>query len=710
MVRILPTQSPSGALGKVLRRFWGAVPVEVLEKRARELMALLRSRQTFTRWSRLPVDCTTRGAVEAAYRASLHSEIVLGHIDDDGRLLCKFGVLPGLPPVSEVGFVERKRFSLDVVLCEDALLIRKDYRGDRNSFVREWAALAILGGIVNVPAIHHVDEQRCVVFKNLIIGKTLRELLVAKGASILHAHTRNDSALAGLDERARLEAVWARGRECLNGVVDGEFLSSLERQLQLIHTQGITGVSFTWGNVVVDQQSNTPWLIDLDRARVARSASSLSFRFFQRRDCEQYKSIYGRSIAATRSTSGSGISKAQIANSHNRGVINSRYQSTFLIATSWHDGPVSQQFRRLGAELASRGHRVVMLIDRHNRAGENHVGNPAVFTWPSIRPTRFRDGWFLSALIRHQHPDCLVSNFGAVNLMTLVGWWHRVTHRIVWHHTLSSAVDADGLKPPWKLGLLRWRKRSVWRFATAIAAVSDAARNDLRTRFDVPSAKCHVIYNSLEDPLQGKTVPRSLSGKNRILCVGRFHPCKGQDILLRALSLLGQDLPEIRVDFVGDGPLRAECEKLVGELGLCKCCRFLGAVPHEKVLAAMAQSDITVVPSRNEAFGLVALESLAMGTPVVASAVGGLPEILTGDLERLLVPSNDPKALARTLHLLLTDTSGYQALSARCRARYLEQFEQSAAVRRQADWLESIVSGEPSAPFDRCSKVPSVDL
>jgi colanic acid/amylovoran biosynthesis glycosyltransferase len=386
------------------------------------------------------------------------------------------------------------------------------------------------------------------------------------------------------------------------------------------------------------------------------------------------------------------MSMTQTAEITNVGASKPPTQLSLLIATSWKDSPVSQQFRCLGAELVSRGHRVVLLVDGQNRAVENPAGKPAVLTWPSPRPIRLQDARFLSAMIRKQRPDCLLANFGSVNLMTLVGWWHGVKHRIAWYHTVSSANDLDALEPPWKLALLRWRKRQVWRFATAIVSVAEAAREDLLTRFHVPAAKCHVIYNSLADPLLGQAVTKALSGENRILCVGRFHYTKGQDVLLRALASLKPALPQLRVEFLGDGPLRAECERLADDLDLAHCCRFVGAVPHEKVLQAMAGSDVTVVPSRSEAFGLVAMESLAMGTPVVASAAGGLPEILQGALGTWLVPPDDPEALAGKLKLLLMDAPGYSRLSSQSRARYLEEFEQGAAVKRQANWLESLLS------------------
>jgi glycosyltransferase involved in cell wall biosynthesis/2-polyprenyl-3-methyl-5-hydroxy-6-metoxy-1,4-benzoquinol methylase len=901
-------------LGKMVRRMARPMPIAALRERARALTPGRTTSLPFTSWAQLPLAPEVRAEVEAARKGSPEAELLLGTIDDDGRVLWRFGPLPGLPSVSDAQFVDRRRFGLSIILCKDSLLICKDYRGDHETFVREWAALTHLAGKVNVPAVHHVNESRTLLYRNLILNKTIRELLVTSGATILNADTSSDASLKTLNQKERTEAVWTRGRDLLPKIVDEEFLQRLEEQLEAAHREGVVGISITWGNVVVEEATNTPWLIDLDKARILQSRDSISFQLLRDDERVLFNQVYNRHLI-TESTArealashglkmggwyapidfGKGLTTAGFWSTDNgtgrwaylnkpvlkellagkrildlgsnNGIMpmmmlrdgakevlgvelspenvecaqfvrrvfewrdGQRYQlqmhrgnmldvlrcdwgrfdiitafcslyylepdemaavvrkaaelapvmilqaktdtrktatenkaqksslpflknmlekngfphvevvapkqftrplliartssngtsmaartwnmtgtpaghakvdtasvkSTFLIATSWQSGPVSQQFRALGAELVSRRHNVVLLIDRHNRAVENYTTNPAVFIWPSFRPTRLQDARFLSHLIRHRRPDCLVSNFGSVNVMTLTGWCHRVKARVAWHHTLSSQTDVDTPHPPWKLRLLRWRKRWVWRFATAIATVSGAAKQDLHNRFHVPNEKCQVIYNSLADPLNGGAYIKKLSGENRIVCVGRFHRSKGQDVLLRAAGLLALQIPKLKIQFLGDGPLRGECERIAAELNLTDSCNFEGSVPHSKVLEAMQVADVVVVPSRNEAFGLVALESIALGTPVVASAVGGLVEILTEGLQQLLVPPNDPKTLADKLHQLLTHSSEhYAALSAQSRLRFLQEFEQSAAVRRQADWLESLLPpGKP---------------
>ena len=360
----------------------------------------------------------------------------------------------------------------------------------------------------------------------------------------------------------------------------------------------------------------------------------------------------------------------------------------YFIGVSWAETPVSHQFRALGRALAARGHRVVFLADQQNRAAEEPAGNPAVLTWPSKRPTRAADALFLIKLARRFKPDCLVANFGSVNVMLLAGWSAGVPRRIAWYHTLSSQISDDARVSRLRLGFLRWRKRLVYRFATNLVAVSEGARADLQRVFQTPAGRCRVFYNALADPLQGRTVQKGLSGRNVVACAGRFDHSKGQDVLIRALALPGME--EVRIEFLGEGPERAGCQALAASLGVAGACRFAGAVPHDQVLAVMSQADLTVVPSRDEAFGLVALESLAVGVPVVASAVGGLAEVVRHDQEGWLVPPNDPAALAASIQRALRTPALHAAASRSARARFLDSFVLGPAVEAQANWLESL--------------------
>lgn len=251
---------------------------------------------TFTSWRHLPIKDDVRKAIEETRKETPQREIVIGHIDNDGRVLGLFGDIPGLPSVSKAEFLKRKRFGVDIVLIEDSLLVRKDYRGQENRFLSEWLTLAILSGKANVPAIHHVDEKNFRIYKNLILGKTIREFLVDAGAKIMHAQTKEDPELMRLDDAARLLAVVRRGTSLVSSVLPDSLLCEIECQMNLIHSSLVTNFSNTFGNIVIDTEKGAPWFIDLEGAVSHRSTSELAFIF--RRDIDQVKfnERYGRTL------------------------------------------------------------------------------------------------------------------------------------------------------------------------------------------------------------------------------------------------------------------------------------------------------------------------------------------------------------------------------------------------------------------------------
>lgn len=364
----------------------------------------------------------------------------------------------------------------------------------------------------------------------------------------------------------------------------------------------------------------------------------------------------------------------------------------YFLGFTWGQSAVGQHFQALAEELTDRGERVLALTGGCNRSIENPNGSLIVRTWPSPRPTHMRDAKFLAELIRRHHPKCFVSNFGADNVMVLVGWLTGVPVRVAWYHTLQQQIAQDSEHPAWVRNIQRLRKRLVYHAATHLATNSLAACRDLQHAFGVPLQKCTIWANSLRDPWQDASPPVASSRALKVVCAGRFHPSKGQDTLIRAIASLRNEALCPEVLFLGDGPVRHDCEELARSLGVADWCHFLGSVSPAQVLAEMSSAAVTVVPSRDEAFGLVNIESLAAGTPVIASAVGGIPEIIRDGVDGFLVPPDDPIALASKLHVLLSDVGLRTSMGTQGRQRFLECFEQSIVVKRQADWLEALVA------------------
>jgi glycosyltransferase involved in cell wall biosynthesis len=129
----------------------------------------------------------------------------------------------------------------------------------------------------------------------------------------------------------------------------------------------------------------------------------------------------------------------------------------------------------------------------------------------------------------------------------------------------------------------------------------------------------------------------------------------GIDILLQALVAVKAKVPDVWLAIAGKGALRPVLEQQARELGLQEQVQFLGYVPDEQLPVAYQAADLTVVPSQSlEGFGLILLESLACGTPVLSTPVGGMPEVLRPFQPALVTDSPDSDALAARLVELLT--------------------------------------------------------
>jgi glycosyltransferase involved in cell wall biosynthesis len=323
---------------------------------------------------------------------------------------------------------------------------------------------------------------------------------------------------------------------------------------------------------------------------------------------------------------------------------------------------------------------------------ENFSANPATIIWPSRRPTRLADALFLGRLVLRFRPDCLVANFAAVNWMCIVGWLLRVKHRIAFYHTLSTQLDRDSQNGRKALGKFSWfRKKLVYKTATCIVGNSEAALLDAQAAFGIPAKKCKLWQYSMPDPAARFNLVASGEREDLLVCAGRLSPSKGQDVLLAALQLALTAATSTKVEFLGSGPNSDQLRRVAQERGLSQRCAFRGLVSNEEVLKRMSRAQITVVPSRNEAFGLVNVESMSVGTPVIASRVDGIPEIVRDGLDGYLVAPDDPRALAEKLTLVLRDLSLRERLGSNARQRFLDKYENQSVVHSQASWLQQVL-------------------
>ena len=183
-------------------------------------------------------------------------------------------------------------------------------------------------------------------------------------------------------------------------------------------------------------------------------------------------------------------------------------------------------------------------------------------------------------------------------------------------------------------------------------------------------------------------------GEPRLVCVGRLIPIKGHLVLLRALAQARLRVPGITLDVAGRGPLGPALQAYARELGIDEAVRFLGFV--SPVENAFEEAAVAVVPSLGEGFGMVALEAMERARPVIASSVGGLPEIVADGETGLVVPPADAGTLAEAMVALAGDLGRAAAMGKAGRARALAEFTPERAAAR-IEQLYLAGAGSPAA-------------
>lgn len=186
----------------------------------------------------------------------------------------------------------------------------------------------------------------------------------------------------------------------------------------------------------------------------------------------------------------------------------------------------------------------------------------------------------------------------------------------------------------------------VLKEADRVIAVSGFLRNEA-LRIGGDEEKTKVIRGGVSP---GKRPRKEVRGKNTVLFIGGLVKQKGADILVKAFKRV-MEKHNAELVIVGDGPERASLERLCRELGVA--AEFTGYV--EDTRNVLRKSSVLVLPSREEGFGLVLLEAMALGIPVVATRVGGIQEIIADGENGLLVEREDPEALAEAISRVLED-------------------------------------------------------
>jgi len=297
----------------------------------------------------------------------------------------------------------------------------------------------------------------------------------------------------------------------------------------------------------------------------------------------------------------------------------------------------------------------------------------------------------LAAALRRHRPA--IVNFHYIGARTI---YFLLLRPVFGYKLVATVHGSDVLRPENRdRGCLGY----VLRKADAVTVVSQHAADRVLSHAGVDAAKVHIIPNGIDlgfwsEGVDGAGEQGGSEGPT-ILAVGRLHEVKGQDVLIAAMPRILASVPKARLVLAGDGPNRQPLAEQVGALGLGEAVAFIGEVDAAAVRAWFAAADVVVVPSRSEGTPLALLEAMASETAVVASEVGGIPDVVGSDAAVLVEPEA-PEALADAVIALLRDPARRRRLADRGRAR-VEHWCESTAHRRYAEVFRGLIGHDESA-------------
>ena len=356
---------------------------------------------------------------------------------------------------------------------------------------------------------------------------------------------------------------------------------------------------------------------------------------------------------------------------------------------SWHvPGGVQVHVRQLASHLRARGHVVCILAPGDAAAdpdGAIIVGRAVGIRGNgSVAPVCLsrRSSFVVRRALREFQPDVIHVHEPFAPSTSLLAVLHRNAPVLA---TFHANVAERSLHAMW-YRLASPMLAPVWRRIDRRVAVSDAARRTVQRR--LPPAEVVIVPNGADVRAFATARPAALPPGRRVLFVGRLESRKGFPVAVRAFQQLAATIPDLQLIVVGEGRDRIAVDAL--DAATRARVHMLGRVPNEELPRYHRASDIFLSPALGgESFGIVLVEAMAAGLPIVASDISGYRDVARHGIEALLFPRGDAAAAARAVQQLLAEPETARALVARGRTR-AQEFAWEVVVDRLEGEYEAL--------------------
>ena len=249
-----------------------------------------------------------------------------------------------------------------------------------------------------------------------------------------------------------------------------------------------------------------------------------------------------------------------------------------------------------------------------------------------------------------------------------------------------------------KTPLRKFKLRFILKHADEVIALTNDMKKEMQKVYNRAVA---VIPNGIEiKPIQPTCRSRIrnhlgiANDEKVIISVGVIRPVKGFEYLIRAMNIIIAEMPDTKLVIIGEGPEKEALIKLSERMSLDESILFLGEIPNEKIPDYMSAADIFVLPSLSESFGIVNLEAMSVGLPIVASNVGGVPELVVNGENGFLVEPGNITQIAEKVLYLLADAKLRETISQNNKSKAM-----SYSWDRTVDLLEEVYRKHREVPL-----------
>ena len=350
---------------------------------------------------------------------------------------------------------------------------------------------------------------------------------------------------------------------------------------------------------------------------------------------------------------------------------------------------------RLAESLRQAGHSVIV-VSPQGSAMEEDCSRRRILHYALTPVLKYLDpvaaGRLRRYFIKHAIQVAVVGTSKDISTVVLAKR-HMRSLRVVYFQQMQSGVMKKDIFHRWSHGQLdRWitltnrMKESTQSTTTVQAGIIDVVPLGVDlSQFSPLRYRRSAARNHFGFP-KGKTI---------VGLIGRYDPQKGQETLLRAAPIILKKMPKTRFVLVGEETrgepgFRGHLQHFVEKEGLGGSVQFLPFT--DRIPELLATFDITAMPSLSETYGYLAIESMAMGVPLVGTDAGGLPEIIEDQKTGVLIPPGDHQALAKAILTLLLNRRLYRTMSLQARQRATLRFDFREGVRRFQDSLLKALS------------------